>query len=81
VSFCELAGAPLGESKHTAEGLARRRALLSGVGIELPKAVHGVPEVDLLDAAVGAWTAARYARGSARAFPPEHTDRLGAIWR
>jgi predicted RNase H-like nuclease len=81
VSFCELAGAPLGESKHTAEGLARRRALLSGVGIELPKAVHGVPEVDLLDAAVGAWTAARYARGNARAFPPEHTDRLGAIWR
>ncbi len=81
VSFCELAGAPLGESKHTAEGLARRRALLSGVGIELPKAVHGVPEVDLLDAAVGAWPAARYARGNARAFPPEHTDRLGAIWR
>jgi predicted RNase H-like nuclease len=81
VSFCELAGAPLGESKHTAEGLARRRALLSGVGIELPKAVHGVPEVDLLDAAVGAWTAARYGRGNARAFPPEHTDRLGAIWR
>lgn len=81
VSFCELAGAPLGESKHTAEGLARRRALLAGAGIELPKAVHGVPEVDLLDAAVGAWTAARYARGNARAFPPEHTDRLGAIWR
>ena len=81
VSFCELAGAPLGESKHTAEGLARRRALLSGAGIELPEAVHGVPEVDLLDAAVGAWTAARYSRGNARAFPPEHTDRLGAIWR
>jgi predicted RNase H-like nuclease len=81
VSFCELAGAPLGESKHTAEGLARRRALLAGAGIELPEAVHGVPEVDLLDAAVGAWTAARYSRGSARPFPPEHTDRLGAIWR
>ena len=81
VSFCELAGAPLGESKHTAEGLARRRALLAGAGIELPTAVHGVPEVDRLDAAVGAWTAARYAKGNARAFPPEHTDRLGAIWR
>lgn len=81
VSFCELAGAPLTESKHTAEGLSRRRALLADAGIELPQAVHGVPEVDLLDAAVGAWTAARYADGSARAFPPEHTGRLGAIWR
>lgn len=80
VSFCELAGAPLTESKHTAEGLGRRRALLGSAGIELPQAVHGVPEVDLLDAAVGAWTAARYATGNARAFPPENTDRLGAIW-
>ena len=68
-------------STHTAAGLARRRALLAGAGIELPKAVHGVPEVDLLDAAVGAWTAARYAKGNERAFPPEHTDRLGAIRR
>ncbi len=81
VSFCALSGAPLGESKHTAAGLARRRELLAGAGIELPKAVPGVPEVDLLDAAVGAWTAARYAKGNALAFPPEHTDRLGAIWR
>jgi hypothetical protein len=30
---------------------------------------------------VGAWTAARYARGEASPFPPEHGDRLGAIWR
>ena len=81
VPFCALAGAPLGVTKHPAVGRARRRALLAGAGIELPKAVHGVPEVDLLDAAVGAWTAARYAKGNARAFPPEHTDRLGAIWR
>jgi hypothetical protein len=40
-----------------------------------------VPEADLLDAAVGAWTAARYASGKASPFPPSHPDRLGAIWR
>ena len=81
VSFCELAGGPLSESKHTAGGLGRRRALLEAAGITLPGAVPGVPEVDLLDAAVGAWTAARYARGEASPFPPEHGARLGAIWR
>ena len=81
VSFCELAGGPLPESKHTAGGLGRRRDLLEAAGIRLPGAVPGVPEVDLLDAAVGAWTAARYARGEASPFPPEHGARLGAIWR
>jgi predicted RNase H-like nuclease len=81
VSFCALAGAPLAESKHTVEGLERRRALLEAAGIRLPGAFPGVPEADLLDAAAGAWTAARYARGEATPFPPEHGDRLGAIWR
>jgi predicted RNase H-like nuclease len=80
VSFCALAGAPLAESKHTPEGLERRRALLASAGIALPGAVRGVPEADLLDAAVGAWTAARYANDEADAFPAEHRDRLGAIW-
>ena len=81
VSFCALAGSQLLESKHTPEGLERRRALLAEAGIRLPGAVPGVPEADLLDAAVGAWTAARYASGKAVAVPPTHTDRLGAIWR
>lgn len=80
VSFCALAGGPLDESKHTADGLLRRRRLLRDAGIELPAAYAGVPETDLLDAAAGAWSAARYARGAARAFPAEHRDRLGAIW-
>ena len=81
VSFCELAGGALPESKHTADGLRRRRALLEAAGIGLPGAVPGVPEVDLLDAAAGAWTAARYASGGADSFPPDHAERLGAIWR
>lgn len=80
VSFCRLAEAALADSKHTPAGLERRRALLTAVGIVLPGAVAGVPEADLLDAAVGAWTAARYSRGEADSFPPEHRDRLGAIW-
>jgi predicted RNase H-like nuclease len=80
VSFCQLAGDALAESKHTPEGLDRRRALLAAAGIILPGAVRGVPEVDLLDAAAGAWTAARYSRGDAQPFPPEHRERLGAIW-
>ena len=81
VSFRELAGEPVLESKHTAAGLARRRELLAAAGIVLPGAVPGVPEADLLDAAAGAWTAARYAEGRASAFPPDHRERLGAIWR
>jgi predicted RNase H-like nuclease len=81
VSFCELAGSQLLESKHTPEGLERRRALLAEAGIRLPGAVPGVPEADLLDAAAGAWTAARYASGKAVAVPGTHTERLGAIWR
>jgi len=80
VSFCSLAGEPLAHSKHTLAGLALRRELLHGVGIALPIAYAGVPEADLLDAAVGAWTAARYARDDARSFPPENAARLGAIW-
>ena len=81
VSFRELAGEPVLESKHTAGGLARRRELLEAAGIVLPGAVPGVPEADLLDAAAGAWTAARYAAGSAQALPADHGARLGAIWR
>lgn len=80
VSFCALAGDALPESKHTPEGLERRRSLLASAGIDLPGAVPGVPEADLLDAAVGAWTAGRYSQGDADPFPPEHRDRLGAIW-
>ena len=80
VSFCALAGSPLAHSKHTAEGVALRRELLRAAGIDVPGAHPRVPEVDLLDAAVGAWTAARYASGEATSFPPEHRERLGAIW-
>ncbi len=80
VSFRELAGGPLRHSKHTPQGLDERRALLRGAGLESPR-VRGVPEADLLDALVAAWTGARHRRGESRPLPADHTDRIGAVWR
>ena len=80
VSFAELAAAALPYSKRTSEGLAERRRLLAHAGIDVPEA-PGVPEADLLDAAVAAWTARRYRRGGAKSLPEEHEGRIGAIWR
>jgi predicted RNase H-like nuclease len=81
VSFCELAGGPLAHSKHRAEGLAERRALLEQAGLVLPIALRGLPEADLLDAVAAAWTAARLAHGTALPLPAGHPTRIGAIWR
>jgi cystathionine gamma-synthase len=80
VSFAELAAAALPHSKRTAEGLAARRQLLASAGIDVPEA-PAVPEADLLDAAVAAWTARRYQRGEAKPLPGHHEGRIGAIWR
>jgi predicted RNase H-like nuclease len=80
VSFAELASAALPHSKRTSEGLVDRRRLLASAGIDVPEA-PAVPEADLLDAAVAAWTARRYRRGEARALPEHHEGRIGAIWR
>ena len=68
LSFAELAGAPLAETKHSAAGRARRRALLAAAGIALPERVRAA-EDDLLDAAAVAWSALRIASGTARVLP------------
>lgn len=81
VSFCALAGRPLRHSKARPEGLAERRALLEGAGLRLPAPPPRVPLADALDAAVAAWTAARYAHGEALPLPDSHPERIGAIWR
>lgn len=73
VTFAALAGEPL-ESKRSPAGLARRRRLLAGQGIEVE------PDADVLDAAAAAWSAARYARDEAVSLPAGHECRLGAIW-
>jgi predicted RNase H-like nuclease len=65
LSFAAMAGAPLPDSKHTAAGLAVRRALLAAAGITLPTRVAGAAEDDLLDAAAVAWSARRIAVGQA----------------
>jgi predicted RNase H-like nuclease len=88
VSFTRLAGRPLTTRKSTWAGMYQRRALLSAAGISMdtdfgvPGASAGVD--DVLDAAVAAWTARRYASGQARPLPdpPEvFSDGLPcAIW-
>lgn len=65
LSFTAMAGAPLPDSKHTAAGLAARRALLAAEGITVGARVAGAAEDDLLDAAAVAWSARRIAAGQA----------------
>ncbi len=88
VSFAELAGCPLRYPKSTWAGIALRRRLLADHGIEIPDDLGraGVAKVDdVLDAAAGAWSADRIARGVAIAMPdpPERMPDglVAAIWR
>lgn len=88
VSFARLAGAPLPVRKTTWAGVERRRALLEGAGIAVPRELGhaGVMAAvdDVLDAAVAAWSARRVATGQARPMPspPQiFSDGLAcAIW-
>jgi predicted RNase H-like nuclease len=84
VSFRELAGADLGDKK-TWNGLMARRQALATSGIEIPERLPeapGVPADDVLDAAVAAWSAERYASGRAHPLPSGHARGVpGAIWR
>jgi predicted RNase H-like nuclease len=86
VSFAEIDPACVVPSKTTVAGRAARRAALLAVGLEPPAYVRGqgyAPD-DLLDACAVAWTAARYAAGTAYSLPdpPEvFSDGLpAAIW-
>ncbi len=86
VSFAELDPACVVPSKATRAGAAARRAALAGAGLEPPAYVrgHGYAADDLLDACVVAWTAGRYAAGTAFSLPdpPEvFADGIpAAIW-
>ena len=74
--FAALNGAPLRYPKTTAEGAAERRALLQAAGFPLAFLSQRFPGEakpdDLFDACIACWSAARVARGEARAFPPDH---------
>lgn len=88
LTFAELAGAPLSDSKSTWAGAVRRRQLLASACIELSGDLGlsgrqaGVD--DVLDAGAVAWTASRVARGTAQHVPdsPERfSDGIAcAIW-
>jgi predicted RNase H-like nuclease len=88
LSFAELAGKPLADSKSTWPGAVRRRRLLADAGIavsgDLGLTGHHVGVDDVLDAAAVAWTATRVTRGAARCLPdpPERfSDGIAcAIW-
>ena len=88
LSFGELAGAPLAESKSTWAGAVRRRQLLAAEGIvlagDLGLAGQQVGVDDVLDAVAVAWTARRVASGRARRLPAEperFSDQVDcAIW-
>ncbi|MCA1683461.1 MAG: DUF429 domain-containing protein [Actinobacteria bacterium] len=78
VSFRELLGRPLAP-KRAASGASERRLALTRAGIDLPDLRY--PLDDVLDAAVVAWSAMRYAHRNAMPLPDGHRARIGAIWR
>jgi predicted RNase H-like nuclease len=88
VSFATLAGRPLTSRKSTWAGIEERRSLLAGAGIQVPARLGEAGDKaavdDVLDAAVAAWSALRYAEGVAAALPapPEVFDDgpAAAIW-
>lgn len=88
LSFRQMAGEPLPDSKKTWAGLEHRRRLLADHGIRLPADLGEAGRLaapdDILDAAAVAWTAARVAAGTAiplPAEPPELDGHEVAIWR
>ncbi len=88
LSFREMAGTPLLDSKKTWAGLEHRRGLLAEQGIHLPadlgEAGRQAAPDDILDAAAVAWTAARVVAGRAKPLPTppdDYDDFTVAIWR
>jgi predicted RNase H-like nuclease len=86
VSFAELDARSVVPSKKTQEGTQARRRALGAAGVRPPaySTGAGYAEDDLLDACAVAWTARRYAAGTAYPLPdpPEvFSDGLpAAIW-
>ncbi|HET7761366.1 MAG TPA: DUF429 domain-containing protein [Phycicoccus sp.] len=71
VSFAEMSGAPLADSKRTEAGRAARLAALAAAGIPRPSVLEGrgYAASDVLDACAVAWTAARRVSGRSRSLP------------
>jgi predicted RNase H-like nuclease len=74
---------PLQWSKSAWGGTVLRRRILQDHGIVIPDdigAAGAAGMADVLDAAIGGWSAARIASGHGESLPPG-ADRIGAIWR
>jgi predicted RNase H-like nuclease len=84
-AFAELAGAPLPTTKRTAEGRAARLDLLAGPfpGSDemLTARARGAAPDDVLDAAAAAWSARRWASGTAVVLGDGSLDRRGLPMR
>ncbi|MEQ6900691.1 DUF429 domain-containing protein [Nocardioides sp. YIM 152588] len=88
VSFATAAGGPLRHPKSTWAGGEERRAILAAVGLAPPSDLGRAGEYagvdDVLDAAIAAWSARRYADGRAISHPDPPEDLGGgvaaAIW-
>jgi predicted RNase H-like nuclease len=82
VSFAAAAERTLRWPKSTWAGLVERRSILIDVGIHLPDDIGEAGEAgvaDVLDAAIGAWTAKRIASGEARSLPDQPGHRGGPV--
>ena len=77
LAFLELTGSPL-PSKRFWPGVRRRIDALEDAGVRVPELGGSVKTTDVLDAAVCAYVASRYARGEARWVPEAAPD--GRIW-
>ena len=77
-------GTALPGSKRSWDGQHARRAVLRGVGVEVPDRLGragGVPVDDVLDAAIAAWAADNVARGVGRPLPEGAAPGAhGVIW-
>ena len=84
-AFAELAGAPLASTKRTADGRAVRLALLRepfpDSGDVLTTRARGAAADDVLDAAAAAWSARRWAAGTALVLGDGSLDRRGLPMR
>ena len=80
VSFAYWNNGPL-ESKRSEEGLAARRALVTGHFGEIPSPPRGAREDDLLDAFAALWTAERILAGRAQTLGDARPDLTGLPMR
>jgi predicted RNase H-like nuclease len=70
LSFAAMdGGRPVLAPKRSAQGSARRLALLRRAGIPVPERPSGAARDDLLDACALSWSARRIVRGEARCVP------------